>query len=435
MKKAVHTSILEFIQIETEKGSGIEIDNVAVEVEDAAVENWNFAVKTEEPVAETDPWSVTQPSDPEFSPAPSPNPKVASNDATPDAGQNRNVATSPASPKPVPPSPKPVAPTAVAEPQVMKVDESAAKKEDTEQESENGEGVSEMTTLFNGILSRLRQDRSCLTEFGSEDFLDRILSIIESNIYDLNICTLGLEILRGMCRFNDDVRNENTKNVALLGKLGACHVVINCIKVHGANDAEIAAIGMSTVRNLASSNAGNIKLFGDLGACLLAQQMLAAHGFANPNAGKASLGGIANLCFLNPSNRSALGKAGACPTIIDVIKAHGFADVNFAKLGLAAIINLAGTSTNKTLFCECNACETVPDLISYFSKIENPNSDVPLHGSWAMLSLIDNSPDNVTAFKKLKAPKVLVECVIDNPNITNKGAKQKAQEVVEKLES
>ena len=59
-----------------------------------------------------------------------------------------------------------------------------------------------------------------------------------------------------MCRFKDDVRNENTQNVALLGKLGACHVVVNCLKVHGANDPELAAVGMCAVRNLASSNAG-----------------------------------------------------------------------------------------------------------------------------------------------------------------------------------
>ena len=190
---------------------------------------------------------------------------------------------------------------------------------------------------------------------------------------------------------------------------------------------------MSTVRNLASSNSGNIKLFGDLGACLLSQQMLATHGFAFPVTGKASLGGIANLCFLNPNNRSALGKAGACPTIIEVIEMHGFTDINFAKLGLAAIINLAGTSTNKSLFCECNACETVLNLILHFSNSENPNSDVPLHGSWAMLSLIDNSPDNLKAFRDLNAADVLLDSVINNPGITNKGAKQKAQEVVDKL--
>ena len=384
----------------------------------------------EKSVAETDPWSITQPEDPDFSPTVSPLKAVDEFDQAnkviteSPSSENRSVVTSPTSPKPVPPSPKPVS---------TRSPSNAAPATDI---NANGEGgTSDMITLFDGILSRLRQDRSCLVEFGSEDFLDRILSIIENNIYDLKICTLGLEIMRAMCRFNDDVRNENAANVALLGKLGACHVVINCIKVHGADDADLAAVGMSTVRNLASSNAGNIKLFGDLGACLLAQQMLAAHGFANPASGKASLGGIANLCFLNPSNRTALGKAGACPTIIEVIKSHGFMDVNFAKLGLAAIINLAGTSTNKTLFSECNACETVLNLISHFSRTDSPSSDVPLHGSWAMLSLIDNSPDNIAAFKRLKAPEILLECVINNPNITNKGAKQKAREVVDKLES
>jgi len=136
---------------------------------------------------------------------------------------------------------------------------------------------------------------------------------------------------------------------------------------------------------------------------------------------------------LNPNNRSALGKAGACTTIVEVIKEHAISDVNFAKLGLAAIINLAGTSTNKSLFCEAHACETVLEIISHFSNLANPNNDIPLHGSWAMLSLIDNSPDNLNAFRTLNAIDVLSNSVVNNPAITNKGAKTKAQEVIDKL--
>ena len=370
---------------------------------------------------EADPWDVAITDDPAFSPTkpaeqftPSPPSYEAPSDSS-------KVEASPVSPKPNDDG-------TFADSSSPRVHSGVSSPQD---ESEGG--ITEMISLFDGILSRLRTDSSCLKDFGSEDFLDRILSIMEANVYDLEISSKGLEIIQCMCRFNDDVRNENTANVSMLGKLGACHVVINCIKVHGADNAELAAIGMSTIRNLASSNAGNIKMFGDLGACLLAQQMLATHGFTNPATGKASLGGIANLCFLNPNNRSALGKAGACTTIVDVIKAHGTSDVNFAKLGLAAIINLAGTSTNKSLFCEAAACETVLDLISHFSTSANSNNDVPLHGSWAMLSLIDNSQDNLNAFRRLNAADLLTKNVIHNPNISNKGAKSKAQEVVDKL--
>ena len=360
---------------------------------------------------ETDPWDVAVTDDPAFSPTKSPDKFTPSPPAYDAPSDSSKVEASPVSPKPVGSGPS----------------------QESSSTTDGPEGVSEMIFLFDGILERLRTDYTCLTDFGSEDFLDRVLSIMEENVYDLEISSRGLEIIRGMCRYNDDVRNENAANVSLLGKLGACHVVINCIKVHGVDNAELAAIGMSTIRNLASSNAGNIKLFGDLGACMLAQQMLATHGFKTPATGKACLGGIANLCFLNPNNRSALGKAGACSSIVEVIKAHGFSDVNFAKLGLAAIINLAGTSTNKSLFCESHACETVLNIISHFSRSENPNSDVPLHGSWAMLSLIDNSPDNLNAFRKLNAADVLLQNVINNSGITNKGAKSKAQEVVDKL--
>ena len=84
---------------------------------------------------------------------------------------------------------------------------------------------------------------------------------------------------------------------------------------------------------------------------------------------------------------------------MDVVKMHGFTDVNFAKLGLAAIINLAGTPGNKALFGAADACSTVLKLIAYYSKLETPNTDIPLHGSWALLSLVDNSPENLATFK------------------------------------
>ena len=56
-----------------------------------------------------------------------------------------------------------------------------------------------------------------------------------------------------------------------------------------------------------------------------------------------------------------------------------------------------------------------------------------MHGSWAILSLIDNSPKNVTMFKMLKAKDVLTKCILSNPEVTNKAAKAKASEVVGKL--
>ena len=85
---------------------------------------------------------------------------------------------------------------------------------------------------------------------------------------------------------------------------------------------------------------------------------------------------------------------------------HGFSDVNFAKLGLAAIINLAGTAANRTLFGEANACETVLKLIAYFTGGDSPNSEIPLHGSWSLLSLLDNSAENLATFRNLRAKDV-----------------------------
>ena len=58
-----------------------------------------------------------------------------------------------------------------------------------------------------------------------------MLSIIETNIYENAVVQRGLEIMKCLCRYGDDVRKENAENVSLLGKLGACHVVINCLKV------------------------------------------------------------------------------------------------------------------------------------------------------------------------------------------------------------
>ena len=101
--------------------------------------------------------------------------------------------------------------------------------------------------------------------------------------------------------------------------------------------------------------------------------------------------------------------------------------------GLAAIINLAGTAGNKSLFGASDACETVIKLISFFTQAPISNTDVPLHGSWAVLSLIDNSPDNLAKFRSLRAKEVLTSCIVQNKSISNKAAKAKAAEVVAKL--
>ena len=101
--------------------------------------------------------------------------------------------------------------------------------------------------------------------------------------------------------------------------------------------------------------------------------------------------------------------------------------------GLASIINLAGTSGNKILFGEADACDTVLKLVVYYTKPESINTDVPLHGSWAILSLIDNSPKNIMTFKTLKAKEILTMCILNNRDIASKSVIAKATEVVTKL--
>jgi len=64
---------------------------------------------------------------------------------------------------------------------------------------------------------------------------------------------------------------------ALLGRLGACEVVIDILRLHGASNERIAAKGLEAIDALASKNEANRVLFGRVGACEVLVQVLVAH--------------------------------------------------------------------------------------------------------------------------------------------------------------
>ena len=94
-----------------------------------------------------------------------------------------SVMTSPASPKPTKASSASKAPPEAAAKEVQVENEVSQ----VESSSASADSDQELLNLFDGVIAKLKTSEKCLIEFGSEEFLDRILTFIESNMDSPNI--------------------------------------------------------------------------------------------------------------------------------------------------------------------------------------------------------------------------------------------------------
>lgn len=248
----------------------------------------------------------------------------------------------------------------------------------------------------------------------STDFFSNCIAILRVQTVSPDVMVHGSLAIKLLCRFNETVRTEDSRNVSELGLAGACeyvtaslinhggddsaladnslaamtflasnqynreqfqrsaiNAVIEMLMIHGLSVPTVACYGLGALSELAVDNDEIRASLGSLGVCELLVDVLLAHTRSRAKNRMIEAYGLSAMCALvqhNPENRARFGASEGCEAVVEVLASDGFQDIELCMLGLSALCYLAGDPANLDRFGVLGSCDLVVGILKFHVK-------------------------------------------------------------------